>query len=256
MVGCIREEATRHQDFKAIVFAPTAALASLYGHILERVPGLPPVSTLHSRISQSKRTNVTNAFRDSKSAILVATDVVARGMDFPGVTTVFQVGIPADKQSYIHRLGRTARAGAEGRGIFIVCEAEAWFPKWQLKDINLVPLNADLSSANDVYKIVVNMEGAEKAKVYQAWLGYYNNHMKALGWDKELLVANGNVYARDGLGSPETPAIAKTTVGKMGLRGTRGLNVVPDAPRQGRGQGGGGRGGGGGGGGGRRGGRA
>lgn len=240
MVGSIRQEAAKHQDFKAIVFAPTAAQAGLYGHILSMMPGLPPVSTLHSRISQSKRTKVTNDYRDAKAAILVATDVVARGMDFPGVTTVFQVGIPSDEQSYIHRLGRTARADAQGCGVFIVCEAEAWFPKWTLKKINLIPHDADMSSAADVYSVVEAMDEDDHANVYKAWLGYYKNHLKALKWDKEELVRQGNVFARDGLGSPDTLPIAKTTVGKMGLRGTKGLNTVPDRPKPGRPQGGGG----------------
>ncbi|ODA77838.1 hypothetical protein RJ55_06440 [Drechmeria coniospora] len=245
MVGSVREEAAQQQQhFKAIVFAPTAALAGLYGHILSAVPGLPPVSTLHSRISQAKRTKVTNEYRDAKSAVLVATDVIARGMDFPGVTTVFQVGIPSDKQSYIHRLGRTARADADGRGIFIVCEAEDFFPRWTMKDIKLIPHPADLSSAADVYGIVESMAEEEAPKIYQAWLGYYNNHLRGLKWDKEELVRQGNIYARAGLGSPETPPIAKTTVGKMGLRGVKGLNTVPDRPKPKRSQGGGGGGGG------------
>lgn len=118
MVGALKSEikVATPALFKAIIFAPTAALVDFYGQILEKIPGLPPVSVLHSRVSQSKRTNVTNAFREANNGILVATDVVARGMDFPRVTNVLQVGIPADKESYIHRLGRTARAGAEGRG--------------------------------------------------------------------------------------------------------------------------------------------
>lgn len=245
MVNAIREEATQHTNFKAIVFAPTAALAGLYGHILSSLSGsLPPVMTLHSRITQSRRTKTTNEYRDASSAILCATDVVARGMDFPGVTTVFQVGIPADKESYIHRLGRTARAGAEGRGIFIVAEAETWFPRWNLKDINFIEHSTNYAQvADEIYKIVVQMEDGEKAKVYQAWLGYYKNHMKGLKWDRELLVHEGNVYAKNGLGAPETPSIAKSTVGKMGLKGTKGLVVVPDPPRHGGGRGGGGGGG-------------
>ncbi|EQL03583.1 ATP-dependent RNA helicase [Ophiocordyceps sinensis CO18] len=231
MVGSIRHEAAQHRDFKAIVFAPTAAQAGFYGHILSMMPGLPPVSTLHSRISQNKRTNVTNDFRKAKAAILVATDVVARGMDFPGVTTVFQVGIPTDEQSYIHRLGRTARADAEGRGIFIVADAEAWFPKWTLKKIALIPQDADLSSAAEVYRVVEAMDGDVQANIYKAWLGYYKNHLKAFKWDCEELVRQANTFARDGLGTPDTPPIAKGAVGKMGLRGTRGLNTVPDRPR-------------------------
>ncbi|KEY71380.1 hypothetical protein S7711_09685 [Stachybotrys chartarum IBT 7711] len=231
VVGCLNEEAKQEKDLKAIVFAPTAALAGFYGHVLSQLPGMPRVLTLHSRISQNKRTTITDEFRNARSSILVATDVIARGMDFPGVTTVLQVGLPSDKESYIHRLGRTARAGAEGRGIFIIAEAEAWFPRWTLKDITFVSHNADISSAEQVVNIATRMEDADKAKIYQAWLGYYKNHLKGLHWDNTELVAQGNQYARNGLGSPDTPGIAKSTIGKMGLRGTKGLVVVPDPPR-------------------------
>lgn len=231
MVGAIREEAAKHANFKAIVFAPTAAQAGFYGEILSNIPGIPPVSTLHSRMTQNKRTKVTNEYRDATAAILTATDVIARGMDFPGVTTVFQIGIPSEKQSYIHRLGRTARANAEGRGIFLICEAESFFPQWTLKQITFIPHEADISSAGEVERILETIDEEEKGQIYKAWLGYYNNHMKGLRWDKTELVRQANVFARDGLGTPETPPIQKSTVGKMGLRGTRGLNVVPDKPR-------------------------
>lgn len=231
MVGCVREEATRGQDFKAILFATTAAIADFYTSILESMPGLPPVSVLHSRMSQNKRTRVTNEYRTARNAILVATDVVARGMDFPGVTTVIQVGLPADKQSYIHRLGRTARADADGRGILIVSDAEGFFPKYTLKEIKFQPREADLSPTQDVLDHASKMEDDEKSRVYQAWLGYYNSHMKALRWDKEDLVRQANVYAREGLASPDTPALQKSTVGKMGLKGVRGLNITADRPR-------------------------
>ncbi|TWU71403.1 hypothetical protein ED733_003001 [Metarhizium rileyi] len=231
MVGAIKEEAAKHENFKAIVFAPTAAQAGFYGHVLSMISGLPPVSTLHSRMTQSKRTRVTNEYRDAPSAILAATDVIARGMDFPGVTTVFQIGIPSEKESYIHRLGRTARANAEGRGIFLICEAESFFPQWTLKTIPFIAHEADLSSAKEVEQILETIDEDEKAQIYKAWLGYYNNHMKGLRWDKTELVRQANIFAYDGLGMPETPPIQKSTVGKMGLRGTRGLNVVPDKPR-------------------------
>ncbi|KAG5919425.1 hypothetical protein E4U42_006526 [Claviceps africana] len=237
MVGAIREEAAAHQQqqqgagFKAIVFAPTAAAADLYGQILSMVPGLPPVSTLHSRLSQNKRTRITNDYRKASSAILCATDVIARGMDFPGVTTVFQIGIPSEKQSYIHRLGRTARADAQGKGIFLISEAESFFPQCTLKQITFIPHKADLHPAAEVHRILEAIPEEDKAQMYKAWLGYYNNHLKGLRWDKEELVRQANAYARDGLGSPETPPVQKSTVSKMGLRGVRGLNVVPDRPK-------------------------
>lgn len=237
MVSAIRKEAGQGKTFKGIVFAPTAAQASFYGDVLGAIPGMPPVSTLHSRMSQNKRTKTTNEYRDASSALLVATDVIARGMDFPGVTTVFQVGIPADKQSYIHRLGRTARADADGRGIFVVTEAEAFFPKFNLKDVKFISESADMSAQAQVQGIVEGMDEDERGQIYKAWLGYYNNHLRGLRWDKEELVSQANVFAAEGLFTPETPAIQRSTVGKMGLRGTKGLNVVPDRPKQGRGGG-------------------
>lgn len=238
-VGAIRQEivAVRNSEgsppFKAIVFVPTAALADFYSHVLSGLKDMPPVSVLHSRISQNKRTRVTNEFREAQSAIVVTTDVIARGMDFPGVTSVFQVGLPADKESYIHRLGRTARAGAAGRGIFVVCDAESFFPQWTLKEFQLQQHDADLSSAGEVATIAATLDEEQQAKVYQAWLGYYKNFLKPLKWSTEELVAQGNIFARDGLQAPETPPIYKTTVGKMGLRGVKGLKVVPAPPKQG-----------------------
>ncbi|TAQ86071.1 hypothetical protein B7494_g5617 [Chlorociboria aeruginascens] len=231
MVGSIRSEmAMEGQDtFKAIVFAPTAALADFYGHILGSIPGLPTISILHSRVSQNKRTNATNAFRQAESGILVATDVVARGMDFPLVTNVFQVGVPADKESYIHRLGRTARAGAEGKGTFIITKDEQFFSTWTLKEIDFQPTEVDMSAESEVKEVATRMDN--HAKIYQAWLGYYKNHLKGLKWNNVRLVQEANTFATEGLGAPEVPAIAKGIVRKMGLKEVKELNVVPDPPR-------------------------
>lgn len=276
LIGAIRREQQQLASqgaggtFKAIVFAQTAALADFYGYLLANLSDMAPSWTLHARHAQSKRTNVTNAFRGAATGILVATDVVARGMDFPAVTTVYQVGLPMDKESYIHRLGRTARGAAgsdpskqggpdaasssgateSGRGVFLVAAIEAYFPTRVLREINFVRTEPDLSSTEQLGPIIDRMEESMVGKTYQAWLGYYNGHMKGLHWDKALLVAAANEFARDGLHAVSTPAIQKSTVGKMGLRGTPGLVVVADAPRPHRGGGGGGRGGGGGGGGG------
>jgi ATP-dependent RNA helicase MSS116, mitochondrial len=241
MVGSIRSELSVVTPplFKAIIFTPTAAMADFYGAILDALPDLPSISILHSRVSQSRRTRVTNDFRDATSGILVATDVVARGMDFPLVTNVFQVGIPADKESYIHRLGRTARAGAEGRGTFIIAQDELFFSKWTLKEIDFVPVDADLGAKVQIHSIAERFDEDMQAKTYRAWLGYYKNHLKALGWDNTRLVSEGNTYAFEGLGAPEVPKVPKSTVGKMGLKGVKGLVVVPDPPRVHRGQGGG-----------------
>ncbi|KAI0134256.1 P-loop containing nucleoside triphosphate hydrolase protein [Xylariales sp. AK1849] len=246
LIGALRQELEHvgKDTFKAIVFAPTAALVDFYAEILQRTPGFPSIIALHSRMSQTKRTRTTEDFKNAQTGILLATDVIARGMDFPAVTNVLQVGIPADKESYIHRLGRTARAGAEGRGTFIVTSHESYFPTYTLKDIRFEQTPADLSAQGHVLDIAEKLDPLIQHKAYQAWLGFYKTSVKQLGWTVERLVQEANKFALDGLGAAEVPTIYKSTVGKMGLKGVRGLNVGPDPPREARG---GGRGGGGGG---------
>ena len=72
---------------------------------------------LHGDLSQAKRERVMKRFRDADIQLLVATDVAARGLDVEGVTHVFNYDIPEDSESYIHRIGRTGRAGMEGLAI-------------------------------------------------------------------------------------------------------------------------------------------
>ncbi|KAK7748684.1 hypothetical protein SLS53_000706 [Cytospora paraplurivora] len=228
LVGAIRQELNRvgAATFKAIIFAPTAAMVDFYAEILEHFQDLPTIRTLHSRMTQSKRSKLTDEYRQAKSGILVATDVVARGMDFPGVTNVLQVGIPSDKESYIHRLGRTARAGANGRGSLIITSHEAGFPKKILKGINLDEAPADLKAGPAVAAAAKSMDADKQAKVYQAWLGYYKDQRKHTNWSIPELVQQANAYALNGLGASQVPALKKTVVGKMGLKGVQGLRLV------------------------------
>jgi ATP-dependent RNA helicase DeaD len=72
---------------------------------------------LHGDLSQAKREQVMKRFRNAEIKILIATDVAARGLDVDGVTHVFNYDIPHDTDSYIHRIGRTGRAGTRGIAI-------------------------------------------------------------------------------------------------------------------------------------------
>lgn len=234
LVALIRAELAASDDFKAIVFAPTAAQADFFGHVLASTRGLPPVSVLHSRLTQSKRTNITAAFRASKNAICVATDVIARGMDFPGVSHVFQVGLPADRESYIHRLGRTARAGAEGRGLLVLSQEETVFLH-QLKKVLIQEYPTALDyKVQDITPALATLE--IKDKVYRACLGYLRLSSKLLKWSSERVVQEANNFALRGLHCPEIPSLEKSMVGKMGLKGVPGLVVVPNAPRSSHGR--------------------
>jgi ATP-dependent RNA helicase DeaD len=80
------------------------------------------VSAIHGDMSQKLRERVLADFREGKLSYLVATDVAARGLDIPEVSHVFNFDIPDDSEAYVHRIGRTARAGRSGRAVTFVGE--------------------------------------------------------------------------------------------------------------------------------------
>ncbi|KIW63724.1 hypothetical protein PV04_08707 [Phialophora macrospora] len=86
-------------------------------------PGI-PLLHLHGRQKQTARLDITTKFSNSKYACLFSTDVAARGLDFPAVDWVVQVDCPEDADTYIHRVGRTARFEHEGRAILLIDPSE------------------------------------------------------------------------------------------------------------------------------------
>ncbi|MGF3073025.1 DEAD/DEAH box helicase [Facklamia sp. P12945] len=79
---------------------------------------------IHGDITQQKRSSVINAFKKGNVELLVATDVAARGLDITGVTHVYNYDITQDPESYVHRIGRTGRAGNEGLSLTFVLPTE------------------------------------------------------------------------------------------------------------------------------------
>ncbi|MCL7745791.1 DEAD/DEAH box helicase [Halalkalibacter alkaliphilus] len=114
----LRTVMKQEQPFLAIIFCRTKRRASKLNAALLANRYL--VDELHGDLSQAKREKVMKAFRECQIQYLVATDVAARGLDVEGVTHVFNFDIPHDVESYIHRIGRTGRAGEEGRAFTFV----------------------------------------------------------------------------------------------------------------------------------------
>ena len=221
------EEAKRIPDFKIICFFVTARLTQLHAELFNLM-GI-PVLEIHSRKSQSARTKVSKQFREGRSGILFTSDVTARGMDYPNVSTVIQVGMPSDKAQYIHRLGRTARAGAGGSGILLLADFERSFLN-KCKDQPMVMregVGAEeaTSRRSQVFNAVRRLAPKTCITGYQAWLGYYNSNLKRVRWAKGDLVEHANAFATEVLGLHEPPALLAKTVGKMGLKNVRGLRV-------------------------------
>ncbi|KAJ9100634.1 hypothetical protein QFC21_003678 [Naganishia friedmannii] len=121
---------------KSIVFLPTTKLTQLYATFVRELSEALPagretnVYEIHSKLEQRRRSKASDAFRqDSTGAsVLVTSDVSARGVDYPGVTRVIQVGIPSTAEQYIHRVGRTGRGGSvNGQGDLVLLPWEAKF---------------------------------------------------------------------------------------------------------------------------------
>ncbi|NMD69859.1 DEAD/DEAH box helicase [Bacillus sp. DNRA2] len=104
-----------HRPFLAVVFCRTKRRVSkLYDAL--KAHGF-PCDELHGDLTQAKREQVMKKFREAEIQLLIATDVAARGLDVEGVTHVYNYDIPQDAESYIHRIGRTGRAGMTGLAI-------------------------------------------------------------------------------------------------------------------------------------------
>jgi ATP-dependent RNA helicase MSS116 len=137
---------------KTIIFFPTTKMTQLFHSLLREASKttLPAGRNtefyeIHSKKSQDQRTRASNAFRAEKtgSSVLITSDVSARGVDYPGVTRVIQVGIPPTADVYVHRVGRTGRAGTQGRGDLILLPWETGFVTWQMNSIPLKTVTVD-----------------------------------------------------------------------------------------------------------------
>ena len=118
----LREILNRDRDALTLVFARTK-------HGAEKLmKGLVDdgfnAASIHGNKSQGQRDRAIKAFRDGTINVLVATDVAARGIDIPGVAYVINYELPDTPDNYVHRIGRTARAGREGEAIAFCCAEE------------------------------------------------------------------------------------------------------------------------------------
>ncbi|MCR1834056.1 DEAD/DEAH box helicase [Oceanobacillus caeni] len=123
-----------HRPFLAIIFCRTkirvrklheALIANGYNS-----------DELHGDLSQSKREKAMKRFREAKTQVLVATDVAARGLDVEGVTHVYNYDIPHDVESYVHRIGRTGRAGGDGVAFTLMAPKDLEFLRMIEKGIH------------------------------------------------------------------------------------------------------------------------
>lgn len=124
--------------------------------ILLRTLGLGAIP-LHGQLSQSNRLGALNKFKTGNRNILVATDVAARGLDIPNVDIVVNYDLPGDSKTYVHRVGRTARAGKSGRALNIVTQVSLfgwiWHTAWSVIIDNSFSMTSKCSRGSNLLSV-------------------------------------------------------------------------------------------------------
>ncbi|OGE55041.1 hypothetical protein PENARI_c005G00610 [Penicillium arizonense] len=219
---------------KIIVFGVTANMVALFAAVFSQ--GLTPLKVfeIHSRLNQRARTRTTDEFKEAEAGILFASDVIGRGMDFPNVDLVIQVGLPSNGEQYVHRVGRTARAGNDGRAIILLTQGESFFMN-NNRHLPIKPhpateaINAGANSCVDsVTQAMYNIDEETKQRAYSSFIGFFagSGLMRQLRLDKPGLVQLANEMAMKAMACPEPPPMDKKVVGKMGLKGVPGFNYA------------------------------
>jgi ATP-dependent RNA helicase RhlB len=116
LIGLLRQYAAE----RTMVFVNTRRMADRLEEVL-RANHI-NAQALSGDVPQNKRLRYMKDFHSGQLAVLIATDVASRGLHIPDVSHVFNYDLPQDRADYVHRIGRTARAGAEGDAISFACE--------------------------------------------------------------------------------------------------------------------------------------
>ncbi|XP_044756056.1 probable ATP-dependent RNA helicase DDX10 [Coccinella septempunctata] len=142
-----------HLKKKCIIFLSTCKQVKFIFEIFSKMrPGV-PLMALYSRMHQMRRIKIYEEFSKRSSAILFATDIVARGLDFPEVHWVVQVDCPEDADTYIHRVGRTARFHKGGESLLMLMPSELeMLEELKKKKIPINKIEINPTKLNDPFR--------------------------------------------------------------------------------------------------------
>jgi len=145
-----------HRKKKTLVFLQSCKQVKYINEIFCRLrPGL-SVLALYGTLHQLKRMNIYDQFCNKESAVLFATDIAARGLDFPAVDWVVQLDCPEDATTYVHRVGRTARYDTGGESLLMLLPSEEEGMMKQIK-ANKIPISKIEINPNKMFGIEKKM---------------------------------------------------------------------------------------------------
>jgi len=128
----------RDQPKRALVFCNTKRMVDMLMEML--VPQGIDADALHGDMRQSLRTKVMDDFKKGETAVLIATDVAARGIDVDDIDVVYNYDVPMENEAYVHRVGRTARAGKEGLAYSLIGDLEQLWKIWEIASFVDAPI--------------------------------------------------------------------------------------------------------------------
>ncbi|GKZ69405.1 ATP-dependent RNA helicase dbp4 [Aspergillus niger] len=144
---------------KTIVFLSSGKqVRFVYESFRHMQPGV-PLMHLHGRQKQGGRLDITTKFSSAQHAVLFATDVAARGLDFPAVDWVIQLDCPEDADTYIHRVGRTARYERDGRAVLFLdpSEEKGMLKRLEQKKVQVERINVKANKQQSIKDQLQNM---------------------------------------------------------------------------------------------------
>ncbi|OWP01572.1 hypothetical protein B2J93_4676 [Marssonina coronariae] len=236
------------RPFKAIVYLSSTSNVILCHDIFQNLKGsgsgsfgkhpLYPaqVSEIHGQLTQQQRTYTSDRFRRAKSAILFSTDVTARGMDFPDVTHVIQIGMPPNREQYVHRLGRTGRGDKTGDGFLIVDESMLASVRKVLRGFPIVPdkslqsasvdMTKDAQLPQNIAEMINQVNDATKMVSRRTKEAAFLGALSQVHGGNAIAIVQALIqWTRYAWGFEEPPPISPQLAARLGIRRTPGINL-------------------------------
>ncbi|KAF8855379.1 DEAD-domain-containing protein [Acephala macrosclerotiorum] len=197
---------------KIIVFMSSGKqVRFVYESFRHMQPGI-PLLHLHGRQKQTARLDITSKFSSSKNSCIFATDVVARGLDFPAVDWVIQMDCPEDADTYIHRVGRTARYERAGKAVLFLdpSEEEGMVKRLELKKVPIQQTKAREKKQQSIQNQLQNMCFQDPELKYLGQKAFVS-YAKSVFVQKDKEIFNIGKYDLEGyassMGLPGAPKI-------------------------------------------------
>lgn len=189
------------EEFYGIIFCRTKIDVDIIAnHLIERGYD---AEALHGDLSQAMREKILNKFKNNHITILVATDVAARGIDVQNLTHVINYSLPQDPEAYVHRIGRTGRAGKEGNAVTFITPDEYRKLQFIMREAQTSIRKAKLPAVKDVIKtkkirIKTQIEDILKSQVSNEYLEMSRELMQHAD-SEEIIAALLNYSFQDDL---------------------------------------------------------